>query len=285
MTASDTVTTRAATSGAATSGTTTSGDPGQIQKTVAIVRTVAAHPDGIGLSELARACGVAKATCYRILTALEREGWIVSDPVTKRSRLSLDLILMTESVATGGSLTRYVRDVLADIAAATGETAGIDTLTGSQVTVLMEASGPHLIGHAPRPVPRLLSSWRTSTGRVLLAFNDPELGRRDFDDEVAAGRTTGGFASYDDFVGELERVRAQGYAVTRSQLEEGLTAIAAPVLVDGVARYAVWTSGPNYRLDERIDAAVAAVTERAARLARLLERAGTDLDGRTVRTP
>lgn len=260
-------------------------DPGQIQKTVAIVRTVAAHPDGIGLSELARSCGVAKATCYRILTALEREGWIVSDAVTKRSRLSLDLILMTESVATGGSLTRYVRDVLADIAAATGETAGIDTLTGSKVTVLMEASGPHLIGHAPRPVPRLLSSWRTSTGRVLLAWNDPELGRRDFEDEVATEHPRTGFASYEDFLGELEQVRTQGFAVTRSQLEEGLTAIAAPVLIDGVARYAVWTSGPNYRLDERIEEAVTAVRERAARLARLLQRAGTDLDGRAVRLP
>jgi len=264
--------------------TRTGGDPGQIQKTVAIVRTVAAHPEGLGLSELARAAGVAKATCYRILTTLEREGWIVSDPATKRSHLSLDLILMTESVVTGGSLTKYVRDVLADIAAATGETAGIDTLTGSQVTVLMEASGPHLIGHAPRPVPRLLSSWRTSTGRVLLAWNDPELGRGDFEGEAAAGRPTTTFGSYDDFLRELDLVREQGYAVTRSQLEEGLTAIAAPVLVDGVARYAVWTSGPNYRLDERIDSAVAAVTERAASLARLLQRAGTDLDGRSVRT-
>ncbi len=260
-------------------------DAGQIQKTVAIVRTVAAHPEGLGLSELARVCGVAKATCYRILTTLEREGWIVSDPVTKRSRLSLDLILMTESVVTGGSLTRYVRDVLADIAATTGETAGIDTLTGSQVTVLMEASGPHLIGHAPRPVPRLLSSWRTSTGRVLLAWNDPELGRADFEKDAAAGRLPAGFTTYDDFLAEIATVRGQGYAVTRSQLEEGLTAIAAPVLIDGAARYAVWTSGPNYRLDERIDSAVTAVTERAASLARLLQRAGTDLDGRTTRSP
>lgn len=250
------------------------GELGLVQKTVAVVRAVAGYPEGVGLSDLSRESGIAKATCHRIVTSLEAEGWLVSDPRTRRVRLSLDLLFMTEGLATEESVTRGVRDVLSEVARATGETAGVDRLSGDQAMVLIEVPGPHLIGHAPRRVPRLLSSWRTSTGRVLLAWNDPDVARASFERDAAQPPQTS-FASFDDLAAELAAIRARGCAVTQSQLEQGLTAVAAPVRVHGQVTYALWTSGPNYRLDgDRLDTAVEVVTAQAQRLGALLERTG-----------
>lgn len=247
---------------------------GLVQKTVVVVRTVAGYPEGIGLSDLSRESGIAKATCHRVATALEAEGWLVSDPLTRRVRLSLDLLFMTEGLATEESVTRGVRDVLTDVARATGETAGVDRLSGDQAMVIVEVPGPHLIGHAPRRVPRLLSSWRTSTGRVLLAWEDPDVARASFERDASQPPLTS-FRSFDDLAAELAAIRARGYAVTQSQLEQGLTAVAAPVRVHGQVTYALWTSGPHYRLtDERLSSAVEVVTSQAQRLGALLERSG-----------
>lgn len=247
---------------------------GLVQKTVAVVRAVAGYPEGIGLSDLSRESGIAKATCHRVVTALEAEGWLVSDPLTRRLRLSLDLLFMTEGLATEESVTRGVRDVLMQVARTVGETAGVDRLSGDQAMVLIEVPGPHLIGHAPRRVPRLLSSWRTSTGRVLLAWGDPDVARASFERDADQPPQTA-FRSFDDLAAELATIRTRGYAVTQSQLEQGLTAVAAPVRVHGQVTYALWTSGPHYRLtDERLGAAVEVVTEQAKRLGTLLERSG-----------
>jgi len=164
--------------------------------------------------------------------------------------------------------------VLSDVARATGETAGVDRLSGDQAMVIVEVPGPHLIGHAPRRVPRLLSSWRTSTGRVLLAWGDPDVARASFERDAAQPPQTS-FHSFDDLATELTAIRNRGFAVTQSQLEQGLTAVAAPVRVHGQVTYALWTSGPHYRLTgERLDAAVEVVRAQAQRLGALLERSG-----------
>lgn len=248
---------------------------GLVQKTVVVVRTVAGYPEGIGLSDLSRESGIAKATCHRVVTALEAEGWVVSDPVTRRVRLSLDLLFMTEGLATEESMTRGVRQVLSDVARETGETAGVDRLSGDQAMVIVEVPGPHLIGHAPRRVPRLLSSWRTSTGRVLLAWGDPDVARASFERDAAQPPQTS-FRSFDDLATELAAIRSRGFAVTQSQLEQGLTAVAAPVRVHGQVTYALWTSGPHYRLTgDRLESAVEVVRAQALRLGALLERSGT----------
>jgi DNA-binding IclR family transcriptional regulator len=67
---------------------------------------------------------------------------------------------------------------------------------------------------------------------------------------------------------ELERVRAQGYASTVEELEEGLNAVAAPVFADnGQVIAAISVSGPSFRLTEdRLTQVAAAVRSAAAEI-------------------
>ena len=67
-------------------------EAGLVRRTIWLLRAVAAHPEGVGLSEVAREAGIPKATCYRVLTVLERESWLTLDPITRRYRVSLGLV-------------------------------------------------------------------------------------------------------------------------------------------------------------------------------------------------
>jgi len=50
---------------------------------------------------------------------------------------------------------------------------------------------------------------------------------------------------------ELAHVRQQGYAVAQEELEEGLSAVAAPIMnYEGHVIAAISVSGPSFRLTE-----------------------------------
>lgn len=245
-------------------------DAGLVQKTVHIVRAVASHPDGVGLSEVARVTGFSKATCFRILTALEDEGWLESEPVTRHFSLSLDLFMLVSSQHTAERRSGLVDDVLRGIAADVEEAAGLDRLDQQAALVLREFSGPHQIGHTPRAVPRRLSAIRSSTGRVLLAHGDRDLARELFEVESATGEPLP-IKDASAFDAMLDEVLERGYALSSDELEQGLTAIAVPVRVDDRVAYSTWVSGPTFRMAERErPKVVETLRGAAARLAVLL---------------
>jgi IclR family transcriptional regulator, acetate operon repressor len=246
---------------------------GLVSKTVAVLRAVAAQPDGIGLSEVSRQSGLAKATCHRILSTLEAEGWLDLDPESRRFRTSVTLSLLFQRDLSGGALIEVAKAVLRDLASAARETAGLDRLDGATVVVMAEVAGPHVIGHAVRPVPRLQDPWRTSTGKALLAWRDVDVARPAFE-SAAATSQAGRYATWRDFVDELERVRELGYATAYDDLETGLAAVAAPIWVDGRVEYAAWVGGPTFRLTpETFGGLAETVIDAATRLGDVLTRA------------
>ncbi|GAA1922245.1 IclR family transcriptional regulator [Microbacterium aoyamense] len=246
---------------------------GLVSKTVAVLRVVAAHPEGIGLSEVARTSGLAKATCHRVLAVLQGEGWLDLDPETRRFRTSLTLSLLFHRDLSGGAMVDFARSILRDLASTVRETVGLDRLDGATVVVMAEVAGPHVIGHAVRPVPRLQDPWRTSTGKVLLAWRDADVVRPAFE-SAAVRNQAGRYATWRDFVDELERVREQGYSTAYDDLETGLAAVAAPIWVDGRVEYAVWVGGPTYRITpEAFGGLAETVIEVATHLGDVLTRA------------
>lgn len=227
-------------------------DAGLVQKTVQIVRAVASQPEGVGLSEVARITGFSKATCFRILTALEEEGWLTAEPLSRHFSLSLDLYLLISSQHTSERKSALVDDVLRGVAADVEEAAGLDKFDQKAALVLREFSGPHRIGHTPRAVPRRLSAVRSSTGRVMLAHGDRALARALFEEDAASGGPLPlPIKDAAAFEAMLDDVLERGYAISSDELELGLTAIAVPVRVDDAVSYSTWVSGPTFRMEER----------------------------------
>lgn len=246
-------------------------DAGLVQKTIWILRAVATRPDGIGLSDVARTSGIPKATCHRILTILEREGWLTADPDSRRFRVSLGLLFLLGGLLDQESAYGHAESVLRDLADKTQETAGLDQLVPPSVMVVAQVQGPFLISHGLSPVPRMLPAWRTSTGKALLAWHDAESVRSEFEEDLGNQRSPK-FADFDAFLAELAGIRERGYAFAYNELEEGAAAVAAPVHVGSTVPYAIWIGGPTFRItEERIPALAEQVMEAAGRIGRVLE--------------
>lgn len=74
------------------------------------------------LSDLVRASGMHKATCYRLLRTLEQDGFLVGDPASGEYALGPALTRLAILAESGGELARTAQPFLERLVAITGET-------------------------------------------------------------------------------------------------------------------------------------------------------------------
>ncbi|CQR63534.1 Pca regulon regulatory protein [Streptomyces leeuwenhoekii] len=187
------------------------------------------------LTEVAKATGLARATARRALITYEHAGLVVPTP-GRAFALTPRVLSLGFPPLSRTSLPQIAQPHLAALADRVRESAALAVLSDT-------AAGPGAeIQYTARVTPsRVMSvdiavgtrqpAYATALGRVLLA------GRAEPDRVLGDLRplTPRTITDPAELTRELARVRAQGYALTDEELEEGLRSIAVP-LRDGTGR-------------------------------------------------
>jgi DNA-binding IclR family transcriptional regulator len=224
-------------------------EPSQVQsvdRALAVLDLLAAHGE-LGVTDIAAELAVHKSTAFRLVTALE--GRQLVEQVRERGKYRLGLGILRLAAATTGRLeiTREGRDPCAQLAKECNETVNLAILDdGSAVNVLQELGDTAVASR--NWIGRRTPLHATSSGKVLLAHAPEQVQATVLAGELEAF-TAATITSATRLRAELDAVRASGWAITDEELEEGLTAIAAPVR-DSSRRVvaAISVSGPSYRL-------------------------------------
>jgi IclR family transcriptional regulator, acetate operon repressor len=238
-----------------------------VLRAVSLLKAFTPGRPEIGLAELSRTVGLNKTTAYRLLSALESEGMVERAPGAPAYRLGRELLALGSLALGSGDLRELSRSELHALALQTRETATLEVLVGSDVVILGEVAGSHVIG----TMPSVGSRWpahATSTGKVLLAHL-PDL----LLEGSLVALTPRTITDHNALRRELARVRERGYATSYEELEPGFVAVAAPVRGGGgevVA--AISVGGPKSRLTLEKAAEIGRQLPRAA--ARVSERLG-----------
>lgn len=175
----------------------------------------------LGVGELAESSGLPKSTTSRLVGALERRGLV--QRAGDRRVAPGPVLLRFAHRDLGTSLVEHALPALRELADVSGETINLGVPTPLGVEHLAQEDSRHFVG-GTNWVGRRVPYETTANGKVLLAFGParPPEGRE---------------------------IRAQGYAVAADELEQGLSALAAPILAaDGLAVAALSISGPTIRL-------------------------------------
>lgn len=238
-----------------------------IQRAITLLKAFDDQRPAWGLSELARETGLNKATAYRLLSALEREGMLGRAADGERYVLGPEIVVMGGRALRANNLRAVARPELERLADDTRETASLEILSGGEMLVIDEIVGGHLMSG----VPDLGSRWplhASSTGLVTLAFL-PEEQARALLPATLRPVTDKTLTSRPDLWRELTAIHQRGYSIADETLEVGLVAIAAPVFDhDGRAVGALSIAGPKLRvtaecgpvIGERVAAAAARVS-------------------------
>ena len=224
-----------------------------VERAAAILRAVATFsgPDATATA-LSEKVGLNRTTTWRILATLEQERLVRLDRGTGGYTLGFGLVDLAGQ-AGGASLEQGARAVLERIAGETGETAALAVMRDGALTYVAEALAGAIVAVTwqGRPV----SLHATSTGKVLLAFSEP--------DEVQellnlppGGRlqrfTAATITSRAALAEELARTRERGFSECRGEFDESAWGVSAPVLDEAgrpVAVLSIW--GPPERISAK----------------------------------
>jgi DNA-binding IclR family transcriptional regulator len=238
-----------------------------IERAAVLLRAVAAAsgPDATATA-LAEKVGLNRTTTWRILTTLEHQRLVNRDPTTNTYSLGFALIDLAGQ-AGGEALVRSARAVLRHLAAESGETAALALVRDAVLTYVAEVTAGAVVAAGWHG--RSVSLHATSTGKVLLAWSDPE------DLRLLLRLPRGGrlprhtpttITSLTALEKELAQARVRGYAVCRGEFESSAWGVSAPVLdLAGrpVAVVSVW--GPSERLTAGRFEALGSLAVKAAR--------------------
>lgn len=216
-----------------------------VDRVVTVLELLAEAPDGLRVTDVAHALDVHKATASRLLATLSARRVLDRD-VSGRYRLGPAFLRFAASALTGLEMVSQARPDLEVLSRRTGETVNLAILEGTEVVYVDQVTGDHAIV-AGNWVGRRSPAHCSSSGKVLLAFGDERVRER-----VLAGhlerRASNTITNPGRLRASLVEVRRRGYARSVSELEDGLTTVAAPVLARGELVAAVSVSGPSFRL-------------------------------------
>lgn len=248
-----------------------------VTRAVQLLSALTAGPQH--LATLAAKAELSKATAYRLLATLEIDQLVIQDASTGQYSLGPGCFQFAEAISGGASgLALVAKPELDRLREESGETATLHVRIGGQRICVAELPSRHPIRYtagigAAAPI------HVGSAGKVLLAYLD-DGGR----DELLRliklePRTPATITDPAVLQGELDRVRAQGWAESYGERIDGAVAVSAPVF-DSKGRIlaALSVLGPASRLNSsQLRGLTALVTEAAAQTSTRLRQMAEDV--------
>lgn len=236
-----------------------------MERTLDLLFAIERSSHSPGVSELARATGMPKATALRLLGVLERRGLVQKE--NARYQLGPGLVPLARGFLAGSSLTRAASPALEELTALSGETACLYVRQGEDRVVIQRVEAPHALRYNIR-VGQRLPLYTGASGLVLAAAMPEDELQRMLDQHPVITLATGEQRTREMLLALLEKVRREGVVVSRQERELGVISIAAPVVrPDGGAIAAVAVLGPPDRMTD----------DKVALLSLEVRRAGRDI--------
>jgi DNA-binding IclR family transcriptional regulator len=224
-----------------------------------ILGAFSSHAHEMSIGSIADTLGVHKSTASRLATTLVQRGFLEREK--RKFRLGPEVNRLGLLALGDRDLSAVAADAMQWLCAATGETVHLAVLEGSEALNISQVDGPAIVGIG-NWVGRKTRLHCAANGKVLLAFSEPgPIG------EPLPAFTPRTITSVEVLRAEMQNIRESGWASNIGELEEGLNAVAVPVLdADGKCRAALSVSGPSYRVSPDRFERLAESCNQAARL-------------------
>jgi DNA-binding IclR family transcriptional regulator len=217
-----------------------------VDRALTILDILARHGE-LGVTDIAASIGVHKSTAFRLVSTLEQHRLVEQLSERGKYRLGFGIVRLAGATTARMNLAEESRPFCRQLAAEFNETVNIAVLDADAAVNIAQEQGTATVT-AQNWIGKRTPLHATSSGKVLLAWAaDAQLRRilEGTQDTFTPHTITSGAA----LRAELDRVRGQGWACTKEELEIGLNAVAAPIRGhDGTVLAAISISGPSYRL-------------------------------------
>lgn len=234
-----------------------------VSRALTILKTVANHPNGIGVTDLARVLNVHKSTVSRLIATLESEDAIERDPNSNGFRIGEGILALAPERDVHSRLIEQLKPVVEQLALQTGETVGISVPDQNASLTIFQLQSPHAIQVRDWTGERFPLHVSSSGKHFLARYREDKL--REYMSRPLASYTNATITDPGALRQRLRQVHKQNLDWTYGEFEDGLVAASVPVVnAKGEAVAAIYVSGPRFRFP----------SSSKNRISRLLQEAG-----------
>lgn len=214
-------------------------------RTLTVLETLVRAEDGLTLTALAKEAGVPLATCAAIVYTLEERGYAARKVVGRSHfwRATLGLYGLATQLVRRVDLASAAQEDLRTLADELQQPVHVGVLSGSSVVYVAKGAPDHFIQF--NTYPGKISPFNvTALGKAISAYLDPDR-LEPLLRHLAPGEGPRALpANRDVFLKQLDRVRADGFAVEREEDQPDISCVAVPFFdADGGPAGAVGATG------------------------------------------
>lgn len=237
-----------------------------VSKLLQLIANLSASKVPMRLQDIAEHTGIPQATCLRYLNALLQEGYAFQDMDSGRYSMTWSLCDLGEQIRAHRSLRSISSDVVN--ALFTRLERGICLVVEHEMECmyldcLYESSS---IEHTLVRIGKQTPLYASSSGKILLTgYSEQEIDRL-IETKGLVSLTPKTISSREQLLAEIEKVRAQEFALDDEECESGLRCVAAPIYdYSGRVSAAISSFGSVERMtDDCIQAEILPALQKAA---------------------
>ncbi len=202
---------------------------GTVAKALDVLDSIAAHGRPVRFSDLLETSPFPKATLYRLVQTLTRQGMLSYDPERQVYAPGMRLVRLAHAAWEQSSLAPIARPHIDALADEVGETVHLAQLDNAQVLYVdkRNAMTPlEMYSSAGRVGP----AYCTGVGKAMMAFL-PEAELENVIEQQSFHKfTETTIVTADQLRAELRDIRDNGYGFDREEHEPGIICVALPIL-------------------------------------------------------
>jgi IclR family KDG regulon transcriptional repressor len=231
-----------------------------------ILEAIAAHHRPMGVTEIARAVGINKATVHRLLRTLADRGYVRQVEPAGAYSLGFQLLALGNEVLDSLDLVNAARPIMQELSDISGETVFLYVYDRGAVTLVHSVESSQAV-RASLKAGRNVPIHATAAGKVFLAFLDGEILRQL--ERIRLKRyTERTIQNVDELRQQLEVIRSTDIAFDNGEYLHEVWCISTPIRNHRHEVIAALSlAGPEHRIE----------TSRRQNLVELVRQAGVKL--------
>ena len=213
-----------------------------LKKAVEVIKLIVKEDKPLGVTDIARALSLSKSTTFGILRSLEEESFLIKDPLTKKFSTGSILFELAKKILRTTDVAVAARPHLARLLEAVDETVFLGIREDEVIRVIDVLEPPKEL-KISSGIGATFSITAGAVGKIFLSSMDNEEVTELLSRRGLPKYTENSIVDAGEYLREIEKTRAQGYAVDLEEYLKGMRAIGALVYSGPFPIAAAWVVG------------------------------------------
>ncbi|CCK78592.1 MULTISPECIES: IclR family transcriptional regulator [Desulfobacula] len=213
-----------------------------VKKAFIILDAISKSSQGLRISEISNRLDISKSTVHGITAALEDQGAIIRDSISKRYTIGITLMELGKAAYERIDFKNIAKPIMEELMEQCQESVFLGVRNGDSATIIdiVESRKDLKISS---PIGTSLPLVAGAIGKTFLSLMEPKDLKKYLDSNPLVKFTPNTIMDKNQYTKELEKVRDNGFATDDEEYILGVRAAAAPIKRCGAYTPAIWVVG------------------------------------------